>query len=153
MYLAMVPYEMGNVEFLVVLSIGLLGYYIFRAVNNQKNEFRLSHGKMEIWGKTARVIEANYVTTDGRKHKSLLLASGFWGWARHFNYLGDLLLSFAYCAACGWNHFYPYFYIISMIVLLVARVERDSGRCHLKYGKQWEEYCKIVPYKIIPLIY
>jgi len=152
-YLVHVPYELSRTEFIIVALIGALGYYIFRAVNNQKNDFRKDPFNATIWGKKATFIEAPYETSDGKTRKSYLLTSGFWGFARHFNYLGDLLLSFAFCAACGFNHLYPYFYIVYMTLLLVNRVERDHGRCSQKYGSKWTEYTKAVPYKIVPYIY
>ena len=27
---------------------------------------------------------------------------------------------------------------------------RDEGRMRDKYGAQWDKYCKLVPYKIVP---
>lgn len=152
-YLVRNPIELGTVHSLVVLGLGLFGYYIFRAVNYQKDIVRRSKGKCNIWGKPAEVIRAVYKSTDGSKHESLLLCSGFWGVSRHFNYVGDLCLSFAMCLACGFNHLLPYFYIIYMTILLLHRIQRDHTRCSGKYGKYWQEYCERVPYKLIPFIY
>lgn len=106
-----------------------------------------------IWGKPAKVIRTSFVTSDGKTHKSLLLCSGYWGLSRHFNYVGDLLISLAMCMTCGTQHLLPYFYIIYMTILLLHRIQRDHTRCKGKYGKYWEEYERIVPYKLIPYIY
>ena len=38
-------------------------------------------------------------------------------------------------------------------VLLIHRERRDDHKCHLKYGKDWEEYRRRVPSRIIPRIY
>lgn len=35
-------------------------------------------------------------TSDGK-----LLISGWWGWLRHPNYLGDILMHFAFALPCG----------------------------------------------------
>lgn len=138
------------------------GYYIFRAVNHQKDIVRSSNGKCSIWGKPAQVIRTEYQTSDGKTHKSLLLVSGFWGLSRHFNYVGDLLISTAMCMTCGFGYILPYFYIIYMTILLLQRIERkfnlnnllgDQQRCQGKYGKYWEDYCTKVPYKLIPFVY
>ena len=59
----------------------------------------------------------------------------------------------AYCLTCGFGHVLPYFYIIYMTILLVHRVYRDDIRCRQKYGKYWEEYCRRVPYKILPYVF
>ena len=48
----------------------------------QRQEFRLSGGKLKIWGKPAAFIEAKYTTKDGEARTSLLHASGWWGIAR-----------------------------------------------------------------------
>jgi 7-dehydrocholesterol reductase len=131
----------------------MVGYYIFRAVNNQKDRVRSTNGNCKIWGKPAQVIRTQYTTSDGKLHKSLLLTSGFWGVSRHFNYVGDLLISSAMCLTCGFGYVIPYFYIVYMTILLVQRIERDHQRCSGKYGKYWEEYCRAVPYKLIPYVY
>ncbi|KAJ1550473.1 7-dehydrocholesterol reductase [Nowakowskiella sp. JEL0078] len=136
--------------FTLVLAIGMGGYYIFRTVNNQKDLARSSNGNCKIWGKPARVIRTEFVTTDGKVHKSLLLTSGYWGLSRHFNYVGDLMISLAMCLPTGFGYISPYFYIIYMTILLVHRIERDHDRCTHKYGKYWDEYCKQVPAKLIP---
>ena len=63
----------------LVLALGLGGYYIFRAVNDQKDKVRASGGNIKVWGKPAKVIRTEYTTSDGKVHKSILLISGYWG--------------------------------------------------------------------------
>jgi len=153
LYLVTHPVELTTVQLLLVLGLGALGYSIFRLTNNQKDHVRKANGKINIWGKPATFIRAPYKTSDGKVHESLLLTSGFWGLARHFNYLGDLTLSFAYCAATGFGHILPYFYFVFMCVLLVQRTSRDDYRCRIKYGAKWQEYCDTVKYKIVPYVF
>jgi 7-dehydrocholesterol reductase len=50
-------------------------------------------------------------TASGLK-KSKLLTSGWWGLSRHFNYVGDLMMSLAFCLCCGTEHLIPYYYIM-----------------------------------------
>ncbi len=57
------------------------------------------------------------------------------------------------CLSCGFHHLLPYFYIIYMTILLIHRIWRDDARCRGKYGKYWEEYEKIVKWKLIPVSY
>ncbi|KAI8928265.1 ergosterol biosynthesis ERG4/ERG24 [Entophlyctis helioformis] len=140
-------------EFSIVFAIGMIGYYIFRTVNNQKDLVRSTDGKCLIWGKPARVIRTEFTTTNGDVHRSLLLTSGYWGVSRHFNYVGDLLMSLAMCLTCGVGYILPYFYIVYMTILLVQRIERDHLRCKGKYGKYWDMYCTQVPYKLIPYVF
>lgn len=152
-YLSRFPVQLGGLLFWTILAAGILGYCVFREANFQKDVCRRTDGKCSIWGRPASVLRTTYTSTDGRQHRSLLLISGFWGLARHCNYSGDLLLSAMMCAATGGRHLLPYFYIIFMAILLVHRVERDHARCLGKYGAYWEEYCRRVPYKLIPGLY
>ena len=147
------PLDLSWPYFSFVTILGSIGYYIFRAVNNQKDLVRTTGGDCQIWGQPARFIKTEYVTSNGKVHKSLLLTSGFWGLSRHLNYVGDLMISLAMCMTCGFGYIIPYFYIFYMSFLLLQRIERDHQRCHGKYGKYWDQYCEVVPYKLIPFVY
>ncbi|GAB2300681.1 hypothetical protein Dimus_034717 [Dionaea muscipula] len=68
--------------------IFFFGYRVFRGANKQKHVFK-KNPKAPIWGKPPKVV--------GGK----LLASGYWGIARHCNYLGDLLLALSFSLPCG----------------------------------------------------
>lgn len=83
-----------------------------------------------------------------------ILASGFWGLSRHINYLGEVLMATALTLALGhpevvWPWLYPLFYVL----MLSARQRDDDKRCAAKYGALWEEYCRRVPWRIVPYVY
>ncbi|CCJ29234.1 unnamed protein product [Pneumocystis jirovecii] len=139
-------------QYLYRNPVDLHPYY---AVIILKDHVRLTDGNCKIWGKSPKLIRTTYTTLDGKIHKSILLCSGYWGLARQFNYIGDLLLAFSMCAACGFkkNALLAYFYIIYMFILLNHRVYRTEKRCSAKYGHYWKEYCKKVPYRLFPGIY
>lgn len=118
----------------------LIGYGVFRGANKQKHKFK-KNPKAPIWGMPPRVI--------GGK----LLASGYWGVARHCNYLGDLLLALSFSLPCGISSPVPYFYPIYLLILLVWRERRDEARCAQKYKEIWAEYCRLVPWRILPYVY
>ncbi|EFA77439.1 Delta14-sterol reductase [Heterostelium album PN500] len=82
--------------------------------------------------------------------KTILIIIGL---SRHFNYVGDLMLSFAMCLTCGFEHLLPYFYIIYMTMLLVHRIYRDDERCFGKYGDYWIQYKSIVRWKLLPYVF
>nr|XP_056708550.1 delta(14)-sterol reductase TM7SF2 [Euleptes europaea] len=126
----------------IVLLNGL-GYTIFRSANSQKNTFRRNPTDPKVAG--LRTIP----TATGRR----LLVSGWWGFVRHPNYLGDLIMAFAWSLPCGIGHILPYFYILYFTVLLVHREARDEHQCLRKYGLAWQEYCRRVPYRIFPYLY
>ena len=114
---------------------------------------RATNGNTNVWGQPPKLICASYTTVDGAQHENLLLASGWWGLARHFHYVPEIILALAWSLPAGFTHFVPYFYVVYLTILLVDRAGRDDRRCHKKYGAAWEEYCRRVPWKIIPGVY
>ncbi|TVU10588.1 hypothetical protein EJB05_44130, partial [Eragrostis curvula] len=120
--------------------IFVIGYLVFRGANKQKHVFK-KDPKALIWGKPPKVV--------GGK----LLASGYWGIARHCNYLGDLLLALSFSLPCGASSVIPYFYPTYLLILLIWRERRDEARCSQKYKEIWVEYCKLVPWRILPYVY
>ncbi|KAF2594751.1 hypothetical protein F2Q70_00043806 [Brassica cretica] len=118
----------------------LIGYMVFRGANKQKHIFK-KNPKTPIWGKPPVVV--------GGK----LLASGYWGIARHCNYLGDLMLALSFSLPCGISSPVPYFYPIYLLILLIWRERRDEVRCAEKYKEIWAEYLRLVPYRILPYVY
>lgn len=117
-----------------------LGFAVFRGANSQKHQFRTNPSAL-IWGKPP-------ITISGK-----LLASGFWGIARHLNYTGDLLLALSFCVPCGTQSSLAYFYFIYLLLLTVHREKRDEERCMQKYKSLWDEYCLQVPYRMFPFLY
>ncbi|CAL5075553.1 unnamed protein product [Urochloa decumbens] len=75
------------------------------------------------------------------------------GIARHCNYLGDLLLALSFSLPCGFSSVIPYFYPTYLLILLIWRERRDEARCSQKYKEIWAEYCKLVPWRILPYVY
>lgn len=171
-YLATFPAKMDLNGIALLSAVSGLGYFIFRSANNEKNRFRTNP-------EDPRVKHLKYITT---KTGSRLLISGWWGTARHINYLGDWLMSWGFCLptgiagylmletlnpttgqmekqavqtpeVLGWGSIFTYFYMLYFGVLLIHREGRDEEKCEKKYGKDWEKYTSLVRYKIIPGIY
>src|SRR4051812_26702760 len=99
-YLVRHPVHLPPAYLVAMNAVAAVGYWIFRSSNNQKDRVRKTNGETAIWGRPAQVLRAKYTTSDGSQHTSLLLVSGFWGVARHFNYVGDLLMCLSFCASC-----------------------------------------------------
>jgi len=127
-----------------IVGLNALGYTIFRGANIQKHHFR-RNPRGKVWGKAPEYIQ----TASG----PLLLTSGWWGVARHSNYLGDLLMALAWCLPAGFSHPLPYFYFVYFTILIVHREWRDNARCLEKYGKDWTAYCQKVRWRIVPGVY
>ena len=56
-----------------------------------------------------------YETSDGKTKESLLLISGWWGIARHFHYVPEILGSFFWTVPALFDHVMPYFYVIFLV--------------------------------------
>ncbi|CEP10087.1 hypothetical protein [Parasitella parasitica] len=139
-----------------VFSLLLFGYYIFDTGNSQKNRFRMEQNGSFIvrnafpqlpWG---HIKNPSFIRT---KHGNLLLTSGWWGIARKPHYTADLMMSISWGLITGFSSFLPYFYFCFFLFVLVHRVSRDMERCANKYGQDWVEYCRRVPYIFIPYVF
>ncbi len=75
-YLARNPVDLPAWGALAIFTMGMFGYYIFRSVNYQKDLVRRTNGDCMIWGQPAKFVRAKYLTSDGKEHNSILLASG-----------------------------------------------------------------------------
>lgn len=86
--------------------------------------------------------------------KRVVLCSGFWGVARHVNYLGEILMASGLALSLGWPLLpWPWLYPLYYVVLLGTRERDDDRRCAGKYGEVWQAYRKRVPWRIIPGLY
>jgi len=117
------------------------GWMLARGANNQKYLFKTNPN-----GKFLGLIEPKVIGGN-------ILCSGFWGVSRHVNYLGELLESVGLALAADYTNYIAWLYTVYYFVLFIPRELADDKRCHAKYGKDWEEYRKRVPYRIIPYVY
>jgi protein-S-isoprenylcysteine O-methyltransferase Ste14 len=135
--------EMSGSLLLFIFCLNAFGYYIFRGANHQKDQYRRDPSHPSVQN----------LKTIPTKRGTKLLVSGWWGYCRHPNYVGDLFMGLSWCLICGFNHVIPYFYIIYFVVLLIHRQLRDEESCSKKYGKDWDRYCSIVKWRLIPHLY
>jgi protein-S-isoprenylcysteine O-methyltransferase Ste14 len=121
------------------------GWVLARGANLQKFQF-----KRDPKAKAFGLLDPRAISGDG-KH---VLAGGFWGLARHINYLGEILMATGLTLSLGYPfEIAPWLYPLYYLVLLVPRQIFDDRRCAEKYGPLWEEYRKRVPSRILPGIY
>ena len=93
-YLAVHPVHLGWIGCAAIFAVQGLGYWMFRAANSEKNAFRTSKNP----DKDPAVKHLDYIQT----HRgSKLLTSGWWGSARHINYLADWIMSWSYVLPTG----------------------------------------------------
>ena len=73
--------------------------------------------------------------------------------SRHMNYVMEINFALSMALPAMGYGFLPYAYFVFIIKLLVHRTYRDEEKCRQKYGQGYEEYCKKVPYKMIPYVF
>lgn len=152
MYLVLHPIHLNTwlaASFLILGSSSIIINYL---ADKQRLVTRATEGDCKVWGKKPTTLVAHYHTTTGDKKQTLLLASGWWGVARHFHYIPELAGTFFWSVPALFENFSPYFYICFLTILLVDRAFRDDKRCLEKYGQYWHKYCELVPYKIVPFL-
>jgi 7-dehydrocholesterol reductase len=149
-YLVNHPYQFNIFIAAGIFSLGALSVLLNYLADAQRQKVRATNGNCKVWGRKPHLIHTTYVDQNGVERNSLLLASGWWGVARHFHYLLEISLAFFWTLPVLFAHFLPWFYVVFLAILLIHRSYRDEARCSAKYGKYWEQYCELVPNKIIP---
>jgi len=159
-FLVLHPSNLSLTVASAIFVTGIVGVILNFAADNERDRFRAAKGQIKIWGKDPVYITAKYSIVDqktGQKEQrtSLLLASGFWGVARHFQYFFELMAAWSWCLLSNpfVNGVIPLFYCVFLTALLIDRAKRDETKCQKKYGKYYDEYSKLVPYHIVPGIY
>ncbi|UCS22708.1 uncharacterized protein HLK63_L02717 [Nakaseomyces glabratus] len=138
-YLSVSPIELGLPRVIFIVGVMALGFYIFRSANKQKSDFR--QGNLP------------HLKSIQTKRGTKLLADGWWAKSQHINYFGDWLISLSWCLTTWFQTPLTYYYSLYFATLLLHRQQRDEHKCREKYGENWAEYEKQVPYKIIPYVY
>jgi 7-dehydrocholesterol reductase len=153
MYLVHHPNHLGFVLAASIVIIGSTAILTNYWADRQRYFFRQKEGECRIWGKKPEYTVAYYETTAGQTKKNLLLASGWWGIARHFHYVPELIGTLCWTLPALFTNFLPFFYVCFLTVLLFDRALRDDKRCAEKYGADWLKHCQKVPYRILPFLY
>ena len=148
----------------VILSIFFIGWIFTRGANMQKFYYRTQpQHKTFLFGLVPQK------TVPGTS----ILCSGWWGVSRHFNYCGEIVQGVA-LALPGFlmvlyspslvdmtnfpfASFYfllqPWLYPLYYLALFIPRQADDDEVCKRKYGQKWDEYTRLVPYRIFPGLY
>ena len=142
-YLVDYPTDLTPYATAGIIALNVLGYVIFRGSNSQKDMFRRDPNHPSV----------RHLRTMPTERGTKLIVSGWWGVCRHPNYVGDLIMALSWCLPCGVGHAIPYFYPIYFVVLLIHRQLRDELQCQHKYGRDWDKFCKIVRWRLIPYVY
>uniref|UniRef100_UPI00398EAC15 delta(14)-sterol reductase LBR-like isoform X2 n=1 Tax=Pristiophorus japonicus TaxID=55135 RepID=UPI00398EAC15 len=132
LYLVHHPQELSYLQVAIIIVIYAVGIFIYCHSNKQKNNFRRD---------PQDVAFTNLETIDTGTGKKLLV-SEWWGWLRHPNYLGDIIVHLAWSLPCGFSHIIPYLQLLLCVRMLIKRATEIEEDCHGRYGAAWEEYCR-----------
>lgn len=121
----------------------IVGFVVYRASNLQKAAFRKNPLNPAL---------AHFETIPTSRGKKLLV-SGWWGWVRHPNYFGDIILHWAWASTAGYAHAIPYLFPLLTSLVLIHRAKRVDDHCSQKYQSAWQEYCSRVRYRLLPRVY
>lgn len=138
------PTELSPVSAFLIVVLQTIGYCLFRASNSEKDQFRRDPNHPSV----------RHLKTMLTRRGTKLIVSGWWGFCRHPNYLGDLTMALAWSLPCGFNYILPYFYVSYFTVLLLHRQMRDEHHCRKKYGDEdWNKFCRRVRWRLLPGVY
>lgn len=138
--------DMSLTGCLLVAGLFYSGWFLTRGSNLQKFDLKKNPNSKYFFN---NLIEQK--TLSGTK----IIVSGFWGLARHVNYFGEIIQSLALSIPCWYlsGSLVPFLYPMYYVALFVPRQFDDDAICRQKYGKKWEEYQKLVPYRMVPYVW
>ncbi|KAK2053439.1 ergosterol biosynthesis ERG4/ERG24 family protein [Colletotrichum caudatum] len=180
-YLSVHPVRLGPAGVAAVLAVFAAGLYVFRAANNQKKVFRTRPDHPSVrdlpfiqtgrgtrlltggwWGRSRHInyfgdwLQASpFSLPTGVAGYRILAAAGAGGGGAAVSGAVAMLdgREVVQGAARGWGMVFTYFYVVYFAILLIHREGRDDVACSEKYGEDWDEYKKIVKWRILPGVY
>jgi lamin-B receptor len=126
-----------------IVVLFLAGYIFLRGSNNQKHAFRTNPSSPSV------AHLESLPTSAGTR----LLVSGWWGFVRHPNYLGDKLIQLSFCLFCGFQHALPWLVFGLSFASLIHRIYETERSCARKYGLAWNTYTGRVKYRLLPKVF
>ncbi|EFQ33236.1 hypothetical protein CGRA01v4_08702 [Colletotrichum graminicola] len=90
---------------------------------------------------------------DRPENKGKVIKSGLWSWARHINYGGYAMWRAGYCMAASGFIGGTIMGVWQAVDFLTRGVPALNEYCSKRYGEQWTQFKKEVPWVLIPGIY
>ncbi|XP_018598132.2 delta(14)-sterol reductase isoform X2 [Scleropages formosus] len=137
------PTQISPLSAVLICLMFAFGFVTYYMSNEQKSEFRKNPNNPSL---------AHLETIASPSGKKLLV-SGWFGWVRHPNYLGDIMMTLAWCLPCGFTSFLPYLPALQCTNLLRLRAAEIEEACRKRHREAWQEYCRRVPYQLVPYVY
>ena len=138
----------------ILFTSYLFVYWIWDTTNSQKNRFRAQERGTLVNRRTFPQLPWNTVKNPRilkTKSGDSLLVDGWYGYARKIHYTCDAYFALTWGLITGFDSPFPWFYPLFFAAVITHRTYRDIERCKEKYGEDWNEYTRLVPYIFIPV--
>ncbi|TPX30375.1 hypothetical protein SmJEL517_g06062 [Synchytrium microbalum] len=136
--------DLSTVSVVAITALFFSGWCITRGANLQKFEKKVNPEVKEYSFLGVKMSQETIPDTT-------ILTSGFWGFARHINYFGEVLQAVALAlpgsltASSTTDGLLPWLYPLYYIALFIPRERDDDKLCLAKYGDKWLAYRQRVP--------
>lgn len=142
LYINSVGEELPYYCLVPIVVLFLEGLWIKLGSNKQKNLF------------SSNPEDASFSNMESLSSPSgeKLLISGWWGWLRHPDYLGVIIMHLSFILPCGLNLVMPFVFTI-LTAAIIERTIANEKASKMKYGPSWDRYCQRVPSCVLPHIY
>ena len=127
MYLVHHPHHLGTPLAAGIFALGVLAVLVNYLADEQRQRVRATAGKTTVWGKPPKLMIGHYTTEGGDKKENLLLASGYWGLARHFHYLPELAAAFLWCVPALFESVLPRMGVGTLSGQMVCGIQAGLG--------------------------
>lgn len=148
-------YHWNPFSLTLLAVVYLFMYWMWDSANGQKNAFRHKEKGQLIKRNTfpqvpwQSIENPKTIETDTGDH---IMVDGWFAIIRKPNYVPDMFFSMSWGLITGFESFFPWFYFVFFMVMIIHRTRRDIMRCRRKYGEAWKQYEKEVPYIFIPYV-
>lgn len=140
---------------LAYVLLGLISIYINYEADVQK-EYSKKNPNGKIWGSPIKMFRLKQ-NVNGIIRESGYCLSGWWQFGRNIHYVPELLSCLIWSLPAGYpnnvTNLIPYIYFGYLFILLIHRIYRLEESCDQKYGAEYSEYKKLVPYRLIPYVF
>ncbi|XP_022243632.1 lamin-B receptor-like isoform X6 [Limulus polyphemus] len=126
-----------------IAALYSLGLYIYTQSNREKYMFRRNAHDRSL------INLESIPSLNGKR----LLISGWWGFVRHPNKLGDIIIFVAWTLPCGFENIFPYLPAFFVIMYLVYQVLKSERKCEIRHGAAWIRYTSCVQSRIFPQVF
>lgn len=129
-------------------------YWVWDSCNGQKNSFRSAERGTLTKRNTFPQVPWQSLENPKKiptKTGDAILVDGWYGLARKVHYTCDAFFAICWGLITGFKSPFPWFYPVFFVCMIAHRAYRDIERCREKYGEEWREYERQVPYLFIPV--